>query len=123
MDINQKLQRFGQSLEDASYKEYMQIQKKVDEEIKLSIEQEIKEYEEKKQVNYEKNVQRIEKDYNKKVFNYEINCKKQIIDEERKMKEMIKLEASNSLREFTKSEQYQEFLLNSIKERLRSNWK
>lgn len=123
MDINQKLQRFGQSLEDASYKEYMQIQKKVDEEIKLSIEQEIKEYEEKKQVNYEKNVQRIEKDYNKKVFNYEINCKKQIIDEERKMKEKIKLEASNSLREFTKSEQYQEFLLNSIKERLRSNWK
>ncbi len=123
MDINQKLQRFGQSLEDASYKEYRQIQKKVDEEIKLSIEQEIKEYEEKKQVNYEKNVQRIEKDYNKKVFNYEINCKKQIIDEERKMKEMIKLEASNSLREFTKSEQYQEFLLNSIKERLRSNWK
>lgn len=123
MDINQKLQRFGQSLEDASYKEYRQIQKKVDEEIKLSIEQEIKEYEEKKQVNYEKNVQRIEKDYNKKVFNYEINCKKQIIDEERKMKEMIKLEASNSLREFTKSEQYQEFLLNSIKERIRSNWK
>ena len=123
MDINQKLQRFGQSLEDASYKEYRQIQKKVDEEIKLSIEQEIKEYEEKKQVNYEKNVQRIEKDYNKKVFNYEINCKKQIIDEERKMKEMIKLAASNSLREFTKSEQYQEFLLNSIKERLRSNWK
>ncbi len=123
MDINQKLQRFGQSLEDASYKEYRQIQKKVDEEIKLSIEQEIKEYEEKKQVNYEKNVQRIEKDYNKKVFNYEINCKKQIIDEERKMKEKIKLEASNSLREFTKSEQYQEFLLNSIKERLRSNWK
>ena len=121
MDINQKLQRFGQSLEDASYKEYRQIQKKVDEEIKLSIEQEIKEYEEKKQVNYEKNVQRIEKDYNKKVFNYEINCKKQIIDEERKMKEKIKLEASNSLREFTKSEQYQEFLLNSIKERLRSN--
>lgn len=123
MDINQKLQHFGQSLEDASYKEYRQIQKKVDEEIKLGIEQEIKEYEEKKQVNYEKNVQRIEKDYNKKVFNYEINCKKQIIDEERKMKEKIKSEASNSLREFTKSEQYQEFLLNSIKERLRSNWK
>ena len=71
MDINEKLQQFSQSLQDTSNKEYKQIEKEVDDEIKAGIEEEVQEYEEKKRINYEKTVQRIEKDFNKKVFNYE----------------------------------------------------
>ena len=83
MDVNEKLQQFGQSLEEISNKEYRQIEQDVDNEIKTGIEEEIKEYENKKQANFDKTSQRIEKDYNKKVYNYEIQCKKEIIERKR----------------------------------------
>ena len=117
MDINEKLQQFSQSLQDTSNKEYKQIEKEVDDEIKAGIEEEVQEYEEKKRINYEKTVQRIEKDFNKKIFNYEINCKKEIIDEGKRIKESLKLEAINRLKEFTEKEEYKDFLINSIEER------
>lgn len=90
MDVNEKLQQFGQSLEEISNKEYRQIEQDVDNEIKTGIEEEIKEYENKKQANFDKTSQRIEKDYNKKVYNYEIQCKKEIIDEQKNLKENLK---------------------------------
>ena len=121
MDINTKLQEFKQSVEEMASREYKQIEKNVDEEIKSGIEEELAEYETKKQANYDKNIQKIEKDYNKKVFNYEIQCKKEIIDEEKKMKLQIKNEAADKLKEFTKSDKYQEFLDKCINERYFKN--
>lgn len=121
MDVNEKLERFGQSLEDVSNKEYREIEEVVEQEIKSGIEQEITEYENKKKINYEKTIQRIEKDYNKKVFSYELNCKKQIIDEGKKLKEKIKAEAICKLKEFIKTEKYKDVLINSIEERYIKN--
>ena len=106
MDVNEKLQQFGQSLEEISNKEYKQIEQEVDSEISTGIEEELKEYENKKQVNFEKTFQRIEKDYNKKVYNYEIQCKKEIIDEQKKLKENLKNEIRNKLIEFVKSDKF-----------------
>ena len=37
MDVNEKLQQFGQSLEEISGKEYKQIEEEVDKEIKSGI--------------------------------------------------------------------------------------
>lgn len=122
MDVNEKLQQFGQSLEEISNKEYKQIEQEVDSEISTGIEEELKEYENKKQVNFEKTFQRIEKDYNKKVYNYEIQCKKEIIDEQKKLKENLKNEIRNKLIEFVKSDKYQDVLIKSIDERFNKNW-
>ena len=118
MDVNEKLQQFGQSLEEISNKEYRQIEQDVDNEIKTGIEEEIKEYENKKQANFDKTSQRIEKDYNKKVYNYEIQCKKEIIDEQKNLKENLKNEIRNRLVEFVKNDRYQDVLIKSIDERI-----
>lgn len=123
MDVNEKLQQFGQSLEEISNKEYRQIEQEVDNEIKTGIEEEIKEYENKKQANFDKTSQRIEKDYNKKVYNYEIQCKKEIIDEQRKLKENLKNEIRNRLVEFVKNDRYQDVLIKSIDERINKDWR
>lgn len=117
MDINIKLQEFSQNLEEIANREYNQIEQNVEEKIKSGIEQEITEYEAKKQANYDKNVQKIEKDYNKKVFNYEMQCKKEIIEEAKRLKNQLKKEAVGKLIEFTKSDNYQDFLDKCIKER------
>lgn len=114
MNIDEKLERFSRSLEETSNREYKQIETELENEINSAIEQEINEYETKKQLNYEKTMQRIEKDYNKKVYNYEISSKKQIIDEEKKLKDKLKNEAILKLKEFTKNDNYKDFLLKSI---------
>lgn len=118
MNINSKLQEFGQSLEQMADKEYRQIEKNVNREIKQGIEQEIREYEEKKQLNYERNRQRIEKDYNKKIFNYEMQCKKEIIEEGKKIKQQIKKEAIDRVSEFVKKDEYESILYKCIEERI-----
>ena len=123
MDVNEKLQQFGQSLEEISNKEYRQIEQEVDNEIKTGIEEEIKEYENKKQANFDKTSQRIEKDYNKKVYNYEIQCKKEIIDEQKNLKENLKNEIRNRLVEFVKNDRYQDVLIKSIEERINKDWR
>ena len=123
MDVNEKLQQFGQSLEEISNKEYRQIEQEVDNEIKTGIEEEIKEYENKKQANFDKTSQRIEKDYNKKVYNYEIQCKKEIIDEQKNLKENLKNEIRNKLIEFVKNDRYQDVLIKSIDERINKDWR
>ena len=123
MDVNEKLQQFGQSLEEISNKEYKQIEQDVDNEIKTGIEEEIKEYENKKQANFDKTSQRIEKDYNKKVYNYEIQCKKEIIDEQRKLKENLKNEIRNKLAKFVEQDEYKDILIKSIDERINKNWR
>ena len=123
MDVNEKLQQFGQSLEEISNKEYRQIEQEVDNEIKTGIEEEIKEYENKKQANFDKTSQRIEKDYNKKIYNYEIQCKKEIIDEQKNLKENLKNEIRNRLVEFVKNDRYQDVLIKSIDERINKDWR
>ena len=123
MDVNEKLQQFGQSLEEISNKEYRQIEQDVDNEIKTGIEEEIKEYENKKQANFDKTSQRIEKDYNKKVYNYEIQCKKEIIDEQKNLKENLKNEIRNRLVEFVINDRYQDVLIKSIDERINKDWR
>lgn len=121
MDVNEKLQQFGQSLEEISNKEYKQIEQDVDNEIKTGVEEEIKEYENKKQANFDKTSQRIEKDFNKKVYNYEIQCKKEIIDEQRKLKENLKNEIRNKLAKFVEKDEYKDILIKSIDERINKN--
>ena len=117
MNIDAKLQEFDENLEDMANRDYDKIKLKIEEEIKLAIEQEVGEYEAKKQANYDKNVQKIEKDFNKKIYNYEINLKKEIIDEEKRLKNNIKNEALKILKEFTLKPEYQQFLIKCIRER------
>ena len=121
MDINDKLHEFEESLEEYANRDYKQIELDVEDEIRTAIEQEISEYEAKKQANYDKNIQKLEKDYNKKIYNYEINCKKEIIDEEKRIKNEIKNDAIKLLKDFTQSDKYKEYLEKNIKQRTFKN--
>ena len=114
MNIEEKLIDFKNSVEELSNKDYIEIKKKVEDEINDSIVQEINKYEEKKQASYEKNVQTMEKDCNKKIYNFEIECKKKIIQEEKKIKQKIKERCVEKLKEFVNQEQYKSYLINNI---------
>ena len=90
MDNSSKLKLFEESLEEMADKEYAEIEKDVDKQISDGISEELKEYEAKKKASFEKSSQKIEKEFNKKVYNYEIQCKKDLIEEEKRLKKGIK---------------------------------
>ena len=52
------------------------------------------------------------------MYNYEIQCKKEIIDEQKNLKENLKNEIRNRLVEFVKNDRYQDVLIKSIDERI-----
>lgn len=118
MDLNDKLKEFDQSIQVTLSKEYAQMDKMIEDEIQEGISGELEEYENKKKTSYEKNVQKIEKDFNKKLYNYEIQCKKQIIDEQNKMIEELKTEAISALKNYTYQNEYQHFLERCIEQSL-----
>ena len=115
MNMNDKLIEFAQSVEKLSNNDYKKIEKKVKDEINKSILDELLEYEQKKQINFEKIKKSIEKNYNKKVYNYEVECKKQIIEEEKKITNNIKADAIEFLKKYTDSNNYIYFLQENIR--------
>lgn len=116
MNLDEKLIEFKESLDSISNKEYKEIEKKIEIDVKNSVEEELSIYKLKKKLSYDKYVQRVEKEYNKKVFNYELNCKKDIIQEEKRLKNDIKNEAIKRFYDFTKNPNYIEFLKKNINE-------
>ena len=114
MNIDEKLIDFKKSVEDLSNKDYLEINKKVEDEINDSIYQEIDKYIKKKELSYNKNIQNFEKECNKKIYNYEIDCKKKIIEEEKKIRKQIKENCIVKLKEFVNQEGYKEYLKNNI---------
>lgn len=110
MNNQDKIELFRASIDELAKYDYDKIEKEVEAEIKESIQEELEEYENKKKANYEKTASKIEKDFNKKIFNYELDCKKEIAEEERKLKEKIKSKAKEILKEFVNSDKYKDLL-------------
>ena len=110
MNITTKLKEFEESILEEAEKKYKKMEQDIENEIKAGIEEEIIEYENKKRVNYTKNVQKLEKDFNKKIFNYELKCKRDFIDEEKKLKKSIEKDVIEVLKQFTNEKEYESFL-------------
>lgn len=118
MDISEKLTQLNQSVEKLSNNDYEKIEKRLQEEINNSILNEIIDYEQKKAEAFEKVQKGLERDYNKKIYNYETQCKKEIIEQEKKLTNNIKDEAIIILKEYTDDDNYINFLQNNIKQSL-----
>lgn len=116
--MEDKMKDFAISLAQMSMLDSKKLKEEVDNEINSSIEEELEEYKAKKQANYEKLMEKMEKDYNKQIFAYEMQSKKAIINEENKILQEIKQEAIKRLKELIQKENYESFLESKIQEGL-----
>lgn len=116
--MEDKMKDFAISLAQMSMQDSKKLKEEVDNEINSSIEEELEEYKAKKQANYEKLMEKMEKDYNKQIFAYEMQSKKAIINEENKILQEIKQEAIKRLKELIQKENYESFLESKIQEGL-----
>lgn len=118
MNIDEKLTELSKSIQKLSENDYEKIQKEVQEEINQGMLDELLDYENKKQTSFTKITKNIENEYNKKIYRYEIECKKQIIEEEKRILNNLKKEAIENLINYTNNNNYISFLIKSINEGL-----
>ena len=114
--MEDKMKDFAISLAQMSMKESKILKEELEEEVNIAVEEEIREYSEKKQTSYKKLLEKTEKEHNKKIFAYELQLRQEVINEENKIKQEIKKEAIQKIKEAIENNSHIRFLENKIEE-------
>lgn len=121
MDINEKIKRLEESCERLAKDDAERLNEKIDKEIEEQIESDLGEYEKKQELSYKKQCEKIVKKYNKDLFDYEIECKKNVQNVKNIIKRELKEEAERRLIKFLSDSDYERFLakcINSVLEKV-----
>ena len=78
MDLDNKIKKFEQSCERLAQIDAEKLNEKINTEIEEQINVELTEYVKKQEASYKKQCEKIVKDYNKALFEYEVECKKNV---------------------------------------------
>ena len=113
-DIKQKLKRFEESCLNTARIEAEETVSQIDKKISENIKQDIQEYEEEKQKEYEKKIIKLEHNYNSKIFQLNNDARHAILQKEEELKKEMLSEIVDKLRVFVGSEKYEEFLIKNI---------
>lgn len=117
-NIEEKLIKFEENCIKMSKEEATNIEMKIKDEIFDTINKETKKYENEIKVAIDKKIVKLEKQYNIKIYEINQKLKQEIIEEENAIKENIKDEVKKMLKEYTISNEYEEYLLKNIKNAL-----
>ena len=112
--INQKLKKFEESCLNTARMDAEETVNQINNKISENIKQEIQDYEEEKQKEYEKKIIKLEHNYNSKVFQLNNDAKHAILQKKEELKKEIMTEIVEKLKVFVQSEKYEEFLIKNI---------
>lgn len=116
MNIDEKLKRFEESCEKLALCDAERLDNKLNSEIEEQINLELEEYVKKQEFSYKKQCEKIVKEYNKFLFDYEIECKKNILNVKSIIRKNLIDEVEEALYRFVDQKEYIEFLAKSITE-------
>ena len=94
------------------------LNEKINTEIEEQINVELTEYVKKQEASYKKQCEKIVKDYNKALFEYEVECKKNVQNVKNIIKKELKEEVKRKLQIFTEKEEYLQYLIKTINDSL-----
>lgn len=115
MDIDEKIKKFEQSCEKLAQIDAQKLNEKLNREIEEQIESDLDEYVKKQEVSYNKQCEKVVKEYNKSLFDYELECKKNIQNVKKIINRELKEEVERRIIDFTnKDEYYMQYLMRSI---------
>lgn len=118
MNIDDKIKKFEQSCERLAQIDAEKLNEKLNIEIEEQIESELAEYVKKQENSYKKQCEKIVKDFNKSLFEYEIECKKNVQNVKEIINKELKEEAKKRLELLVNREEYFQLLLKKIKDSL-----
>lgn len=118
--VNEKIEIFKNNCHQMAQEEADNLKKEIDSEINESIKLEIKKYQEETERNFNKKIDKIEKNYNSELFNQEIECKQNIVEKQKELQEDLKSEIYNRIVNFIDTDNYKEFLFNNVEQVINS---
>lgn len=114
MNLEKKLKELEESCLRSASKETETLKQEINSDIEAQMKLELKEYTDRKQWNFNKTVEKLEKDYMKEIFNFQTECKKDILQAKEEMYKDLKQNVKQRLEEYTENEEYKSFLFDSI---------
>lgn len=117
-EIERKLLKFKEDCLKQAGQDADNLQLNIKEKIDAQVAEELKQYNEKQEIKFERELKKIEKDYYARRFALETDIKQKLLQKEQEIQEDYKLELENMLKLFVKSEEYEEFLIKNIEKSL-----
>ena len=112
--IEKKLKKFEEDCYKLANQNRDELEEKVNLKISKAIQDEINEYRNKLAKKKKNTLTKMEKDFNSELWEIENECKKRLIEEEKKMKEELFLDVCNQMKQYVDNAEYEEFFINNI---------
>ena len=119
MNLENKLKDFEESCLRLASKETEILKEDIKKEIEEQLKVELNEYAQKKEWNFNKTMEKMEKDYMKDIFLFQTECKKEILRAKQEVELDLKNQVIQLLENYTNTEQYKLFLFNKIENLLK----
>ena len=117
-EIEKKFAKFKEDCFKQAEQDADNLQLKIKEQIDAQVLEELKQYNEKQEVKFEREMNKIEKDYYAQRFSLETEVKQKLIDKEKEIQEKYKLELENMIKTFINSRDYEKYLKKNIEKSL-----
>lgn len=114
MNLEKRLKEFEESCLGMASNEASVLKQEIEAEIEEQIKTEIEEYINRKNWNFNKTIEKLEKNYMKEVFKFQTDCKKEILIAKKEIDLDLKKEVTNAINNYTETEKYKEYLFNNI---------
>lgn len=114
MNLEKKLKEFEESCLRLASIETESIKEEIQAEIEEQMKKELDEYTQKKEWGFNKTTEKLEKDYMKEIFNFQLECKKDILKAKQEIDGDLRNKVIDLLSEYTNGAEYENYLFNCI---------
>lgn len=115
MDIAEKMDKFKEDCLMQAKKEAEELEKEIIEQVENQVKDEMEPYNIRQEIKFNRAMKKIEKDYFASLYALESEKKQKIIKKQEELKEDFRLNLKEKIINFTKSQEYKDYLLDSIK--------
>ena len=118
--ISEKISKFKETCSQMAINESNVLTNTINEEIEKNIKEEVLEYEKEKKKEHIKKIERLEQKHNSEIFQTENNARYEVLKKEDELKERLYNKVLNKIVEFTKGNEYKEYLKKNIEQTINS---
>lgn len=113
-NYDEKMLKFKENCIKNANADAYNIENEINIKIKKSISDEISKYRVNAEEKLKSKIDKIEKEYNTKIFELEMEAKKEVLNEKEKLQETLLEEAKRKVKEFTNTLEYEKYLIRNL---------
>lgn len=117
---NKKLEKMNKACQEIARKELILLKKENDSFSSEKIDQMVDEYKEELAVKYSNEINKIQREFNRNVFDFKQKQRMRVNDFKQSLKDDLVIQITKEIEKFTDSYQYEEYLINNIKNVLKN---